>query len=270
MSKDLRSKQRRGGGEASVLATRVSAVTAMVLSLLVMVGTVIMVLPAGTPMKKELQSVASPYFSQTWRVFAPNIMKANFSLEMRAQWFDDDVMVKSDWVSITDLETKVVPGNVIPSRIQKSSWNLSQTFRKRFNALDDEQKTRVKDTFIQRGEEGFEAIPSEELIAELGKNDANVIRFLRMDYMTMRYLSFYARAGFGKDIERVQWRIVLDRPNDFTHRFDDEKQFKPTVTTFGWRQSNVRAPKVVVDEYRAVIHRMGAERLFKEAAANGQ
>lgn len=235
-----------------------------------MVGTVLMVSPAGTPLKRELQSIASPYFSQNWRVFAPNIMKANFSLEMRAQWFEDKKLVKSDWVSITDLETKGVHGNVVPSRIQKSSWNLTQTFRKRFNALNDEQKARVKDTFIQRGEEGFVAIPNEELVAELGENDGDVVRFLRMDYMLMRYLSLYATAGFGEKIERIQWRIVLDRPNDFTHRFDEESQFKPIITTFGWRQSNVRAPKVVVDEYRAVIERMGAQKTFKEAAVNGQ
>ena len=242
----------------------------MALSLLLMVGTVLMVSPAGTPLKRELQSIASPYFSQNWRVFAPNIMKANFSLEMRAQWFDDEKLVKSDWVSITDLETKGVHGNVVPSRIQKSSWNLTQTFRKRFNALNDEQKARVKDTFIQRGEGGFVAIPNEELVAELGENDGDVVRFLRMDYMLMRYLSLYATAGFNEKIERIQWRIVLDRPNDFTHRFDEDSQFKPIITTFGWRQSNVRAPKVVVDEYRAVIERMGAQKTFKEAAVNGQ
>ncbi|WP_217136375.1 DUF5819 family protein [Leucobacter chinensis] len=270
MTKDISTTINAEGTERPSLSARFSTVVAMALSLLIMVGTVLMVLPQGTPMKKELQSVAAPYFAQNWRVFAPNIMKANFSLEMRAQWFEDEKLVKSDWVSITDLETKNVHGNVVPSRIQKNSWNLSQAFRKRYNALNDEQKARVKDTFIQKGESGFEAIPSEELIAELGKKDANVIRFLRMDYMTMRYLSLYARAGFEKDIERVQWRIMLDRPNDFTHRFDDEKQFEPSVVTFGWRQSNVRAPKNVVDEYRAVIERMGAEKMFREAAANGQ
>lgn len=64
----------------------------------------------------------------------------------------------------------------------------------------------------------------------------------------------------------MQWRIVRDRPNDFTHRFEDERQFEPNVTTFGWRQSNLTIEPRIVDEYRAIINRYGGTLAFREAA----
>jgi hypothetical protein len=236
----------------------------------VVLGTVLILTPTGTPLRSEVRSVAFPYFSQNWRVFAPNILKVNRTLEIRAQWRDDKgELVKSGWVSVTEIEQRTVGGNSAPSRVGKSSWNASGTFLTRYQALDQAQKERVRDTFIERSGDGFRAIPVEDLIDDLGAGDGDVIRFLRMDYMLMRYATLYATAGFGQDIERVQWRIVRERPNDFTHRFDEGQQFAPNVTTFGWRQSTVAIDPAVVDEYRAIIERFGATATFQKAAVDG-
>ncbi|MFA5608359.1 MAG: hypothetical protein WDA07_14505, partial [Leucobacter sp.] len=108
-------------------------------------------------------------------------------------------------------------------------------------------------------------IPSDELLDELGRSGSTV-SFLRMDYMMMRYATLYATAGFGEEIERVQWRIARERPNDFIHRFDEEQQFETPVTTFGWRQSNVRTDQSVINEYSALIDRYGGRPAFEKAA----
>lgn len=248
-------------------SARVAGIIATLVVLVVVAGTALIFTPSGNPLRSAVQSVAFPYFSQNWRVFAPDILKANRSLEMRAQWPDENgELVTSGWVSITDIEQRTVKGNVAPSRIEKNSWNASNTYLKRYFALNDEQRARVRDTFIETHDGGFRPIPDEKLIAELGQGDGDVIRFLRVDYMLMRYSTMYAAAGFGEDIQRVQWRVVTERPNDFTHRFDDERQFTPTVRTFGWRQSNVTINPDVLKQYSAVINRYGASFAFERAA----
>lgn len=246
---------------------KITGIIASSIALAVMLGTGLVLAPEGTPLRKEVSSVVLPYFGQNWRVFAPNILKVNRTLEMRAQWRNEEgELVRSDWVSITDIEQRTAQGNMAPSRIEKSSWNASGTYLLRFNKLDEEQRERVQGTFIEQHDGGVRAIPVESLVEELGVDDPAVIRYLRMDYMFMRYMTVYATAGFDETIERVQWRIVRERPNDFVNRFNDDQQYTDNVTTFGWRQSNVQLKPSIVNEYRNVIERYGATHVFEKAA----
>src|SRR5688572_11830167 len=108
---------------------------AAILSAVVIAGyifvTLVFVMPPG-PVKSafaEVRSAASPYFTQKWNVFAPNIAKTNPELRIQAQWRDESgELIKSDWVSITELEFQSIPGNLLPSRIHKSSWNAQSAY----------------------------------------------------------------------------------------------------------------------------------------------
>lgn len=250
---------------------KTTAVVASLIMLVVMVSTVLLILPSGTPLKQQVHAVASPFFSQNWRVFAPNILKVNRRVDIRAQWRDDNnELVRSDWVSISDIEEQPVTGHLAPSRIHKNAFNSSQALLSRYNDLESEQQERIHDTFIERSGDGFQPIPVEDLIAELGEDDSDVIRYLRTDYMYMRYATLYATAGFNEDIERVQWRISRERPNDFNNRHVEEQQYSGMTTTFGWRQSNIVFSQDVQDEYEALIERTGTQHLFTKAADNAE
>lgn len=247
-------------------AQRASGIIATAIALIAILCTTLIVSPVGTPLRSEVRSVALPHFGQTWRVFAPNILKVDRTFEVRAAWYDDEgELVKSGWVNLTQIEQRTAEGNSFPSRIQKSNWNASNSYLNRYRKLDSDQQKRARDTFIRAVDGGFDAIPVEQLIEELGTDDGDVIRFLRFDYMMMRYSTLFATAGFDKPIERVQWRVTRHRPNDFTHRFDEEEQFRSSVTTFGWRQSIVERSPDVIDQYRALIERTDAQGAFEEA-----
>lgn len=245
---------------------RITGVVAAAVALAAMLTTVLVVAPEGTPGRAQVRSTVLPYFGQNWRVFAPEILKTNRTLEFRAAWRDDSgEFVESGWVSLTDIELRAVTGHVTPSRIAKSSWNASSTYLQRYLALDDDQRDRARDTFIERDQDDFRPIADAELIAQLGEGDPDVIRYLRMDYMLMRYTTMYATAGFGRPVERIQWRVVRERPNDFHNRFVTEPQFATATTTFGWRQTRVRVAPRIVEEYRDLIRRTGSEWLFGSA-----
>ncbi|GAB3618019.1 hypothetical protein GCM10027416_25760 [Okibacterium endophyticum] len=226
--------------------------------------TMLYVLPAN-PVKSALSgltSAASPYFTQKWNVFAPNIARSNPELRIQAQWLDENgERVKSDWISMTDIELNAVEGNMLPSRIQKSSWNLQSLYLSRYNKLNDEQKAIVKDTFIERdGEGGFRAKPSAGLvdeITELGESRSRVVDLLRYDYMVKEYATYFATAYFDQEIIRVRWQVYRERPNDFDQRFDETEQHEPTTVTFGWRQADDVIRPTVLDVYKDVIDRYG-------------
>ena len=219
------------------------------------------VAPAGAfkSAMAPVMSAASPYFAQKWNVFAPNTMKANIALRVQAQWRDDSgELVKSEWVDLTGLEQNSVAGNAVPSRIQKSSWNATLAYNKRYALLTTDQKEIVRDTFIERTGDGYRAKLVEPLIDELstsGSSTSDIVRFLRYDYMLKEYTTNFATAYFGEDIERVRWQIHRTRPNDFDHRFDSAQQFDESNVTFGWRQADDVIDPETIAVYSDVIER---------------
>ncbi|NLP84282.1 hypothetical protein HF576_10505 [Microbacterium sp. CFH 90308] len=216
-----------------------------------------------TPARPVVADAFGPYFSQRWNVFAPNILRTNRELQIQVQWREDGELVHSDWVDVTDIEFAAVRGIPMPSRIQKSSFNATQTYLTRYNALSDDQRERVRDTFIQAlGDGEFGPIPDPELVDEidaLGESRASVIRFIRYDYMLMRFADAFGTAYFDRDIERVRWRVQFERPNDFLHRFDETPQVDTTHLTFGWRQPTADIDPAILAVYDDVIQRYAGE-----------
>lgn len=225
--------------------------------------TLLFVTPSN-PMKSAfagVTSAASPYFSQKWNVFAPNIAKSNPQLRIQAQWRDDEgELVKSEWVSVTAVEFGAVAGNALPSRIQKLSWNVLAAYSTRFGDLNTEQKAAVQDTFIERFDGGYRGIPSEELIdrlVSLGDDRGDVLDLLRYDFMIKEYATYFATATFDEEIERVRWEVYRERPNDFDRRFDDDVQYESTTTRFGWRHADDQIRADALAAFEDVIARYG-------------
>jgi hypothetical protein len=193
-----------------------------------------------TPADAAVEDAFAPYFSQSWKLFAPDIARSNRSLELQAQWRDEDgELVFSDWVEATGIEFEGMRGHALPSRVSGVTVSAAGDYLDRFESLSEDQQVRVEDTFIQRdGEGGFEPIPDDELVAEvdeLGDDRRAVIRFIRYDYMLTRFADAFTEAHFDQEVERVRWRVRIDRPNDFDERFEPQVR-QPAYTTFGWRQ----------------------------------
>ena len=242
-------------------------IVATAVSLLVVVAyvfvTLLFVSPPN-PVKTAFAGVtrsASPYFAQKWNVFAPHIAKSNPELLVQAQWRDDEgTLVKSEWRNITAVEFGAVAGSALPSRVQKLSWNALSAYLTRFGDLTTEQQIVVKDTFIERFDGGYRGKPSEELIerlTSLADNRSAVIDLLRYDYMLKEYATYFATATYGEKIERIRWEVLRERPNDFDRRFDEELQYQPTTTRFGWRQADDRMRADALATFSDVVARYG-------------
>ncbi|WP_133241784.1 DUF5819 family protein [Microbacterium sp. Gd 4-13] len=238
-----------------------------------------------TAAQAAVRQTFAPYFSQQWNVFAPNIMRSNRELQVQVQWREDGELVHSEWIDVTETEFAAARGIPLPSRISKSSFNAAQAYMSRYNALSSPQKTRVRDTFIEAvgggefapiqdsrlldeidaagsagGDEEFEPVTDADVVdesaaAEASGNRSAVVRFLRYDYMLVRFASAFGSAYFDQDVERVRWRVETQRTNDFLHRFDDEPQSDASVVTFGWRQPGRDVDPEVLAIFDDVVER---------------
>jgi hypothetical protein len=237
-----------------------SAIAALVVVIYVATS-ILMVVPQGDA-TRALTAAARPYFSQQWNVFAPSIQKTNRYLQMQAQWRDDSgALVKSEWVDITRAEYAAGEGRIQGSRTVKQSANLLKTYTERFRGLTPEQQAIVQDTFIRRADtdSGFAAKTAVSLIDQLQALDegsrGRVITMLRADYVLKEFTTYWATAWFGRDIERVRWRVATERPNDFAHRSDDQQQFAPSTRTFGWREADDVIDPQALSVYQGIVER---------------
>jgi hypothetical protein len=210
----------------------------------------------------DVTAAASPYFSQKWNIFAPNIAKTNSQLRVQAQWRNENGdLVESDWASITALEFRAVEGSALPSRIQNLSWTALDGYLARFVVLTGDQRALVQDTFIERYDGGFHSKPAEQLadqLSSLSDNREQVVELLRYDAMITEYATYFAAAAFDEKIERVRWEVFTEQPNDFARRFDDAEQYQPRMTRFGWRQAHEILRMDTLAQFDDVIARYGA------------
>ncbi|MFJ4037437.1 DUF5819 family protein [Microbacterium sp. NPDC090007] len=252
-----RSSAGRSGGVMAAVAAAMTLVLVLGYAFIASSFTI-----PSSPTRPVVSDAFSPFFSQRWNVFAPNILQINRTLQVQVQWREGGALTRSEWIDVTETEFAAARGVPAPSRISKNSYNAAQAFLTRYQALGDDQRERVRDTFIERvdGDE-FAPMDSEMLIDEidgLGDDRSAVVRYLRYDYMLVRFASAFGTAYFDRDVERVRWRIQHDRPNDFAHRFDDDRQTDLSWTTFGWRQPAAAPTDEVRSIYDEVIERYTA------------
>jgi hypothetical protein len=238
---------------------RIGAAVSLLVVALYVATTILMAVPQDAT-TRALTAPARPYFGQQWNVFAPSIQKTNRYLEMQGQWRDDSgALVKSEWIGITDAEYESGEEDIQASRTNKQSANLLKTYSQRYQALSEQQRRVVQDTFIRRTDSGFAAKTPASLVEELtGLADGTsgrVISFLRYDYVMKEFTTYWGTAYFGRELERVRWRVVTTRPNDFAHRLDEERQFTPTARTYGWRHVDDVIDPQALGAYRGVVER---------------
>jgi hypothetical protein len=210
------------------------------------------------PARDAVQDVAAPYFDQRWRLFAPDIARVNVSLEVQAQWADEDGdPVESDWIDASHIELAAARGVPMPSRISNSSVNAIASYMGRFGELSAEQQDIAQGAFTIGDGAGVQVIPEDEIVADMGGADGAVTRYLRYDNMLARFATAMTEAVTGQSVEQVRWRAIYERPNDFVHRFDDA-QYATSIQAFDWRRAR-NLPEGVDAIYDDVATRYGAQ-----------
>jgi len=239
--------------------TQKTRLVAVIVALIMVLGYSAVAVSMAVEKSNPVKSAMSPFFGQKWNVFAPNIMKRDFYLEVRARTYDDSGEVTAtDWIPVTAVERRLNKGSLAPSRIQKFSQNVIGSYTSRYNKLKDSQQEAARKNFVSIADGDRNVMNDSEIVNAIKgkeKNSSRVVSFVRMDYMLVRYATVFAEAHSGKKPTDVQWRVVGERNNDFNHRFMEDKQFKDTVRTFGWRAADPNPYEHAAEHLEKMIDR---------------
>ncbi|PRB71670.1 DUF5819 family protein [Arthrobacter sp. MYb213] len=232
---------------------------AVIAALVMVLGYTTVALSMSVEASSPVKSALSPYFSQKWNVFAPNIQKKDYFLEVRNRSVNSDgKTVESEWIPVTAIERRGNKGSLAQSRIQKLSQNVSTAYLSRYNKLKSDQRTSARKDFVSVSQSKRKVMSDDEIIELLKgeqKNSSAVVRFVRMDYMLVRYATVFTEAHSDTSADEVQWRVVRKQNNDFAHRFMESDQFEDRITTFGWRASDAGSYEPAVEELEQIIDR---------------
>lgn len=179
-----------------------------------------------------LTSYMIPMFGQSWSVFAPEPINGDYHFNVRALVQKDGADEVTGWVSATDVELSMVQYNLFPPRAGVQAEELASTVKGSWGELNEEQREVVALDFF---EADWEARLKDELESQGDENDL-VDDYLVQDHRATAYATQVAKAIWGNDVVRVQYRVSRQNVVPFIDRNDAEAQRpEPQIVLPGWR-----------------------------------
>ncbi|WP_375002465.1 DUF5819 family protein [Aeromicrobium sp. CTD01-1L150] len=134
---------------SDVSPSRMRTVFVLVLTAVVAAHLVLVTAAAMPPNRygESVQSATgylSPYFTQNWRLFAPNPVSSDRSVHVQAAYLEDGAVRTTDWVDWTDVELDLVRHKLVGGRAGYVTNKLYTPLNSRHRALTDEQKHVVQ------------------------------------------------------------------------------------------------------------------------------
>lgn len=217
---------------------------------------------------QRLADYVTPYFEQSWSVFAPTPRRGGENVVVRAYVGDIkhlDQGKVSPWFDVTADEDARIKYLVNPSRIHTATRRLGGNI----NAAMAKFSTRQK--LLVRG--GYVTASPDVLVARLKKLNrsgaggvANIQAFGTHQEMLTRFLSMYARARWGRDVTMIQYAVGHRSVPNFNVRHDEKFLDVPfTYYAFGWRKV-IGASDDAQDAFDGYVDRAPAGQLRQATA----
>ena len=205
----------------------------------------------------KLESTSSyldPYFTQNWRLFAPNPVSADRSLEFQFAYRDEagDV-VQSDWVDWTSVELDLVRHRIVGGRAGYVTNKMIEALSTTYRQLTTDQRnianrTRDDAPLSWRGLAGQ--------LQTAGVTSDRLRSYLRYEEAAARLASDVASSRVrGREVVGVRYAVVLQGVTPYAERGGSEAEREaarpsPSRRLSGWRppvDSSERERQVVAD-----------------------
>ncbi|GGH50855.1 DUF5819 family protein [Microbacterium album] len=176
-----------------------------------------------------LRSYMLPMFGQSWSVFAPSPINADYHLDVRALVDDGGELVETDWVRATDVELSYSRYNLTPPRAAGIAVSAASALYSAHGRLSDGQKEIVELNYFKDDWYGR----LEQALADAGDDPA---AYLSAERVVAAYATQVAFAVWGEDVTRVQFQVSREPVVPFEQRNDpDAERPAAVVRETGWR-----------------------------------
>lgn len=180
----------------------------------------------------------SPFFGQSWRLFAPNPVDKDKSLLVQGAYVDENGNLETTpWVSWTTVEQDVIEHRLIGGR----AGYITTKF---YGALDEEFQEMAPAQRVAAERSSPVAPPSwsqlRDYLARIGPDDDDLEHYLDYDRAAIRLATNVVDAGATLDLTAVRYALREQGVVPYEYRHGSKAERKaarpaPTGRISGWR-----------------------------------
>lgn len=211
----------------------------LIIGLLAIVHTVLIAawLAPSSPVRDaignaRLAQYVDPYFQQSWSALDPTAQVVDEKLFMRAQLLDVGSNKKrtTAWLDMTAAEQPSLLHSLLPARVHLINRRLATNLNAATFGLNEAQRALARKDYV-----------SAPLVRFSGKFNAvgrfpnAVLNYVLYDQMTVQFASMYARAKWGGEVLKVQYKVGRLVEPSFKGRHDKKPSF--AYFSYGWRKA---------------------------------
>lgn len=180
-----------------------------------------------------LRGYMMPMFGQSWSVFAPEPISADYYFDVRASVTVGGQESVTEWVRASDVELSRATHHPFPPRSAMSALAQALETRNAWLKLSSEQKTVFEANYYEGDD--WSARMNRALDEAPGQETA-LTRYKEDDRAATAYATQVALAVWGDGVQRVQYRVARHPVVSFEERNDvAPERPAPSFVNPGWR-----------------------------------
>ena len=196
------------------------------------------------------------YFAQNWRLFAPNPVAEDRTVQFQASYRDDaGDLAQTDWIDWTGVELDLVRHQVIGGRAGYTTNKMTSSLSNRYRVLTDAQQ-RVADDTPQDAPPTWDQLTASlvERGTRPGQESAAVSAYLRHERAIVRLGSdIVAERLPGRDVVAIRYAIETRAVTPYDARSGSEAEREAARPDATRRASGWRTPLVGSASERAAV-----------------
>jgi hypothetical protein len=181
----------------------------------------------------------SPFFGQSWRLFAPNPIDDDNTLLVQGAYVDDDGNVTTTaWINWTEVEQDVIEHRLVGGRAGYISTKFYPALDEEFQELESQSQKALSARTSSLDPPSWDEL--QDYLARIGPDDDDLADYLRFDRAASRLASDVVAARTSHELTAVRYALRKHGVTPYEARhFDKAGREKarpdPTMRVGGWR-----------------------------------
>lgn len=194
--------------------------------------------PVSDAFDSQLQYL-SPFFGQSWRLFAPNPVDEDKTLLVQGVYVDDDGdLHRTRWINWTKVEQDVIEHRLVGGRAGYISTKFYGSLDEEFQELESPAQKALAERTSALDPPSWSAL--ESALARVGPDDDDLADYLRFDRAATRLASDVVAARTTQQLTAVRYALREHGVTPYADRHLDQAarekaRPEPTMRIGGWR-----------------------------------
>ena len=181
----------------------------------------------------------SPFFGQSWRLFAPNPIDDDNTLLVQGAYVDDGGNLQStEWINWTEVEQDVIEHRLVGGRAGYISTKFYPALDEEFQELESQDQKTLSERTSPLDPPSWDEL--RDYLARIGPDEDDLADYLRYDRAAARLASDVVAARTSRKLTAVRYALRKHGVTPYDARLLDKAGREkarpdPTLRIGGWR-----------------------------------